>query len=306
VTSRFKDHILGPDTHANRPAASGVPEAALYECTTHGLIYKNVAGTWVTYGTLVPPGGTTGQSLVKASATDGDVNWSTVSGGGGSTIKDRRWVVAASSTSIDEFNDDSLDAAWVRVDGTGAPSGNCVWTEGADVLSMVRAGANTANAMNGIVRPIGTAPATGDAWITCISMHGPLQTNYLVNGLVISDGTTHGAGKQIAAELISDTSAARQTAYAIAWTNWTTAGTQATVRPIPPPGPPTFLRLVYKGSSQWRADSSPDGVNWILGASLVTLSSFTPSHVGFYSRDGGTGTLWVASHEFLRRTSGVS
>jgi hypothetical protein len=305
VTSRFKDHILGPDTHANRPAASGVPEAALYECTTHGLIYKNVAGTWVTYGTLVPPGGTTGQSLVKASATDGDVNWSTVSGGGGSTIEDRRWVVAASSTSIDEFNDESLDAAWVRVDGTGAPSGNCVWTESADVLSMLRTGTNTGNAMNAIVRPIGTAPATGDAWITCITMFGPVATNYIANGIVISDGTTHGAGKQVSAETISAAGSTSISTSVETWTNFGTftAGSSARNSAF---GVPTFLRLVYKGSSQWRADSSPDGVNWIIGAGLITLSSFTPSHVGFYSRDGGSGTVWVGSHEFLRRTSGVS
>lgn len=45
----YAAHILGPDTHSNRPAASGVPDGALYVCSTHGLIYRNNAGTWGTW-----------------------------------------------------------------------------------------------------------------------------------------------------------------------------------------------------------------------------------------------------------------
>lgn len=52
----FADHILGPDTHANRPAVTVAPYGALYECTTHNKIYKNAAGTWVDY--FVPAGDT--------------------------------------------------------------------------------------------------------------------------------------------------------------------------------------------------------------------------------------------------------
>lgn len=45
----YKDHILGPDTHANRPAANTVPDHAQYRCTTHGITYYNDGGTWQTY-----------------------------------------------------------------------------------------------------------------------------------------------------------------------------------------------------------------------------------------------------------------
>lgn len=48
----YSAHILGPGTHAARPAASGVPDKAQYSCTDHGLIYVNNAGTWATYATL--------------------------------------------------------------------------------------------------------------------------------------------------------------------------------------------------------------------------------------------------------------
>lgn len=45
----YAAHILGPDTHANRPAASGVPDRAQYRCTTHDITYYNNSGTWATY-----------------------------------------------------------------------------------------------------------------------------------------------------------------------------------------------------------------------------------------------------------------
>lgn len=227
-------------------------------------------------------------------------------GGGGGTGKDRRWNVGAGETTIDEFNDDSLAAAWTRVDGTGAAAGNVAWTEGADTISSRRIAANTLNAINGLVRPIGTAPATGDAWVVGMRLWGRPITNYLIGGIIISDGTTHGAGKQIAAEVISSNAGAFQQSYAVSWTNWATSGTIGTATNMPALGTPMYLRLVYKGSNQWRADTSPDDVEWIPGASLVTVSSFTPSHVGLFSRDAGTGQLCIGSYEFLRRTAGVT
>lgn len=45
----YSAHILGPDTHTNRPAASGVPDATQYRCSTHDKTYVNRAGTWVDY-----------------------------------------------------------------------------------------------------------------------------------------------------------------------------------------------------------------------------------------------------------------
>lgn len=247
-------------------------------------------------------------SVVINDNGDGTLDLAATGGGaGGGTGKDRRWNVGAAETTIDEFNDDSLAAAWTRVDGTGAAVGNASWTEGADVLSLKRNAANTANAINGFVRPIGAAPATGDAWVTCMTLFGRMSTNYILSGIIISDGTTHGAGKQISAELASaSASSTNLLSSALSWSNWSTAVTVGTTTNNPPMGTPTYLRLVYKGSSQWRADTSPDAISWMPGASLVTLASFTPSHVGFYSRDGGSGTLSITSYEFLRRVSGVS
>lgn len=84
MASRFKDHILGPDTHANRPAAASTPEGALYVCSTHNLVYRVTSGAWATWATLtasgavLPAGGTAGQVLTKNSGTDYDASFATL------------------------------------------------------------------------------------------------------------------------------------------------------------------------------------------------------------------------------------
>lgn len=52
MTTRVIDLHLGPDTHANLPAAASTPKGALYTCTTHGLIYRNDGASWSTWATL--------------------------------------------------------------------------------------------------------------------------------------------------------------------------------------------------------------------------------------------------------------
>lgn len=43
---------LGPDTHANRPAATAVESGTLYSCSDHDLIYRSDGATWATWATL--------------------------------------------------------------------------------------------------------------------------------------------------------------------------------------------------------------------------------------------------------------
>ena len=66
MTTRVTDLFL-TGTHAARPAESAVPVGALYSCTTHSLIYKNVAGTWTTWATLTS--GSVAASAVTFSPT---------------------------------------------------------------------------------------------------------------------------------------------------------------------------------------------------------------------------------------------
>src|SRR3954463_7338332 len=55
--STFIGHFLGPDTHTNRPSATGLPNGTLYVCTTHQKIERVVSGAWVDYATLGVPAG---------------------------------------------------------------------------------------------------------------------------------------------------------------------------------------------------------------------------------------------------------
>ena len=52
MATNFIGHFLGPDTHSNRPATSGLPEGTLYVCTTHSKIERVVSGAWADYATL--------------------------------------------------------------------------------------------------------------------------------------------------------------------------------------------------------------------------------------------------------------
>lgn len=45
--SLFADHILGPDTHANRPASA--KKRSVYVCTTHSLLYYWDGAAWQTW-----------------------------------------------------------------------------------------------------------------------------------------------------------------------------------------------------------------------------------------------------------------
>jgi hypothetical protein len=64
---------LGPDTHANRPAAGTPPVGSLYSCSTHSLVYRTDGSTWSTWATL----GST--AVTDATITTTDVTTNNVS-----------------------------------------------------------------------------------------------------------------------------------------------------------------------------------------------------------------------------------
>jgi hypothetical protein len=52
MSTTFVGHFLGPNVHASRPAAAGLPEGTMYVCTTHAKIERVVSAAWVDYATL--------------------------------------------------------------------------------------------------------------------------------------------------------------------------------------------------------------------------------------------------------------
>lgn len=291
---------------SQRPPIQGIDGPGFGDGEVPG--WDNVNGLFVPRGS-VPTGGTTGQVLGKASDADFDLNWLTPSGGGGGGVgKDRRWNVGSAETSIDEFNDDSLDAAWVRVDKTGT-TGYVTWAEGADALTVdtAVAGNDTTGDFHAMMRPLsgaGGSLVTGDAFITTIRLTDPGQ-NYVFGGLCLADGVAFGSGSQVMATCHWGSSSQQDVIRS--YTNYSSAtgGTVGNTFTSVALGVLRYIRLVYLGSNTWRRDYSSDGVGWILGSATLSFA-VTPTYVGLLASSWGTSTKGVVTYEFLRRVSGIT
>ena len=72
----FWQHIRR-GTIAAKPAATTVHAGTLYAETNGVTIWLSDGATWTAFAYILPPGGATGDSLTKASGTDGDYTWVT-------------------------------------------------------------------------------------------------------------------------------------------------------------------------------------------------------------------------------------
>ncbi len=226
------------------------------------------------------------------------------SGGGGGAGLDRRWNIGPGETSIDEFDDSNIGASYVRVDGTGALLANATWQEEADTLSVFNNGADSTAALHALVRPLsgaGGALAAGDGFITCLSLAAP-SANYSQAGLILADGTTHGAGDQVVAQFLGQ--GGDSLIRCAGWTGYNTAGTlvgSLSSRSCTA----VYLRLALISANTWRTDYSVNGHHWVKGTATAS-KTLTPTHVGIQSTSYNTSTKHIASYEFLRRVSGVT
>lgn len=279
--SLYSEHVLGPDVHANRPVATAVPKGAVYSCTTHSLIYRSDGAAWQTWATLGGGGG-----------------------GGSSTVKDPRWNVLAGQAAVDEFNDSSLAGAWTRVDGTGAASGNVVYTEDGDVLSVKQEGGDTASCIHGLVRPlsgVGGALSVGDGFVAGVAIGGAFL-NFAMFGLVLADGNTFGAGNQVAGFAFMSTGGLNHDCRE--FTGWNSNPTTVSSASAPFPFF-KYQRIALIAANTWRHDWSPDGVSWVKGTATLS-KTMTATQVGVLSSSWGTSTKTVIGYEFLRRVAGVT
>lgn len=209
----------------------------------------------------------------------------------------------AGYTSIDEFNDGVLAAAWVRVDASGTES-RADWYESSEVASgqlrMRQTGGDAASQLHALVRPI-SAVSVGDAFETRITFFGP-AANYTMGGIILTDGTAYGSGDQVLTlNFITGTGAALSN-DARAYSNFSALNAGSSNLSVH--HMPYYVRLVLASANTWRCDISPDGTSWL---STTTVSKImTPTHAGFLSSSWGTTTHHIVLYDFLRRTSGVS
>lgn len=215
-------------------------------------------------------------------------------------IRDARWAIPANYESIDEFNDEILDPAWVQVSPTGGAA-RSVWTEGRDVLSVKQEGGDAASVAHGFMRPIGAAMVVGDAFEICYTPHIQWATNYIMAGIALSDGITAGVGEQVFGMNYTSTGG-NMTVDTRTATGWTIGA--ASVAVLGPYWGPNFYRFVLVAANTWRYDTSPDGVSWLIGGTLAR--TLTPTHVGLWQSSWGAAVKAVGTYEFLRRRSGVT
>lgn len=254
-------------------------------------------------------GATGATGAAGATGATGPTGATGATGPAGSTTgtgKDYRWFVGAAHTSIDEFDTGSLDAAWARVDGTGAASGNLAWTVGADVLSAQHAGGDTASRFHALMRPLsgaGGSMAAGDAFISCVTVWAPIA-DFTFGGLCLADGNTHGAGNQVFCVL-----GYRATGIAglqsTPCTGYNADGGPVGSLPAMNSAQRLYHRLVMLSANTWRSDFSADGVSWYKGTANLS-KTMTPTHVGFMSSSYGSATKHILSYEFLRRVAGIT
>jgi hypothetical protein len=225
--------------------------------------------------------------------------------GVGAGNNDTLWKPYGTAVYADEFNDATLDAGWTRVDQV-SKVGYVTWTEGADVLSCVHTtGSDGAGEMHGLVRPVGTAFAPGDALVCAYTLAIAYTAQYCMMGIGVSNGTTWGTSTSVETQVYTVNGYAGPGQHRINVNAGMNADTDySTGRFVHPVGKPLWLRFVMTSANNWRADYSPDGVGWVIGDSKAY--TLTPTHMGFFVSNWVTATPWALSIECFRRYSGVA
>lgn len=111
--------FLGPDTHANRPAANaaGQPIGSLYMCTTHNLLYETDGSAWTTYAAF---------GFASPMTTRGDL----ITGGVSGAVQ--RYALGT----VGKFlRSDGTDALWASLD---SPLGFLIDGGGATITTGVK------------------------------------------------------------------------------------------------------------------------------------------------------------------------
>ena len=220
--------------------------------------------------------------------------------------RDLRWIVPNAQTSIDEFDDESLDSAWVRVDTDTAA--NATWTETGDSLSYHQTAAsdNTGKG-HALMRPlsgIGGSLAVGDGIAAHVSF-SMLPVNSNLFGIMFADGVTGGSGNQLNGFVGWDTNTFDTNLAP--YTGYNSIGANASGRLALGTNPffALWMRLARVASTSYRLDLSKDGIDWVPGIVAVTNST-TFTHAGFFGGTFTTTNKFAASVDCVRRMSGIS
>lgn len=212
---------------------------------------------------------------------------------------DRIWTPGSNAYGLDdEFDDGSLDGAWLRVDA-GGDSGHLTWTEAAGALSAAHSStADQSNELHALVKSIGanSYPLTIQTAIRHWSMYG---ASYQMLGLLFTDGATHGSGKQIVYMPYQQTTST--TISLRPYINFTTGGqSPGDLNPGSwyPTGHAIHMKLVWSDANTFDIYSSPNAIDWLNhGQRVYTM---TPAYAGILYSNWGTSTVGVGTYEYFR------
>lgn len=282
--------------------------ATLYKCTNAtgpvwgvvgaGASPLTTKGDLYVYGSADArlPVGADGQVLTADSAQALGVKWAT--GAGGSAGSPERWCIPSGTDEgfDDEFDDGSIDG-WTAIDVPGYEN---VWYEptGLKGLSCYIPAGKGSTKLTGLLKSVG-ALAFPFYIETALSIFGNSSTNGLA-GLVLSDGVTYGAGKQIRFAFSMDEEKVEYGDYSNfnsqdAYANYNVHGGVKLGR--------MYLRLAYTAANTYSIYASQDGISWIKMSGDVSYNKMTPAYMGIMV-GGYTSTIFNVNFAYFRVRSG--
>ena len=227
--------------------------------------------------------------------------WVPRAAGGGASWQDR--IIARGSTANpadDEFSDGVLAAAWVDV----GPAHSQVWTEAADVLSLLHASSSDTGGQGQFhakLRPVPGGFAVGsaiEAGVRSLGSSGgyPMVGLMMTNGTAYSNATDYVYGATYSS---GNTTQGRRN-VTIRRGKFVTAESAATDPDLDATGDVGIhLRLKWAAVNTWELAISPDAVSWLTVASGIAYT-MTPTHIGVAFTSWGIVGNRVATWDYFR------
>ena len=191
----------------------------------------------------------------------------------------------------DEFQGTTINPAWVQV----IPSGAMTVQQGGDCLSM-KVTNNAAAGVCALVKPI-NGLTIGNSIETC--SHGITNQNYLMRGLVLSDGTA--VTNNVVWERSYSVLNGRMllSSNSGTFTNGST-GSNLTESDLGMMTGPFYQRITWLAANTWRFSYSCDGVLWSTFGRADMSFTMTPTHMGLASSTWTGAGDSLASYEYFR------
>lgn len=194
----------------------------------------------------------------------------------------------------DEFDDGNF-SGWTTVQGA---SPLVVPTESGSILSIKHPGGDASQQLHAFMKS--RSIVAGD-WIEiCFSGSGFSQ-NFNIHGLLFANGTTYGAGIQVAFFF-----SASENIWSLWGFNNYNSGTWPNIQVTAVPANMAtlqFLRFKYNGSNTWVGYMSNDGITWI---QVLTWNAWnlTPTALGFFTTTWGGASAFNLSVHYVRFGNG--